>query len=1060
MSLNFFMSKSVVLHSLCLALGFAGLSHSSLTANEPVVQSSTVVASNEKDIDFARDVRPILADACYHCHGPDAEHREADLRLDHSEGATADRGGYAAIVPGSDERSELVSRIMSDDAEKVMPPPHSGKSLDARSIEVLRRWIDEGAAYSTHWAFESPVKPPLPSVKQLDWPQGELDTFVLDRLEREGLTPSPSASRETLLRRLTLDLTGLPPAPEDVDAFCNDPSPTAYEREVKRLLDSVHYGERWGRIWLDAARYADSDGFEKDKPRFVWFYRDWVVDSLNRDLPYDQFVIKQIAGDLLPNATQGDHVATGFLRNSMINEEGGVDPEQFRMEAMYDRMDAIGKSVLGLTLQCAQCHSHKYDPLTQVEYYCMFAFLNNSHEANITVYTDEEQKRVSDVAQRLALIRDEFQAANPRWKTEYESWERSVAPQSTTSWKPLEIRFIADSQGGQKFIPQGDGSYLAQGYAPTKSTPTGDATIHSLKQITGIRIDLLNDPNLPHGGPGRSVDGTWTLSEVDLKVKKNGNWEKVVFASASSTINLPQRPLAGRYGDKTDTERLVGPASFAIDGNSNTAWHGDMGPGRRNGPQTAMFILAEAIASKDDEPIELRIGLTQNHGGWNSDDNQTHNLGRFRVLVCGDKSPTIDAIPPVLRDVLEQVPLRRTKRDADRLLDFWIGQMPAWKNLAEKMEAAWAEHPAGTSQLTLVERQWPRLTHRLDRGSFLNPKEVVERGTPAFLPSIDFQLIHTDSPSVDQPTATRLDFAKWLVSPKQPTTARSIVNRVWQEYFGTGLTATSDDLGLQGEPPSHPELLDWLAADFMENGWSLKHLHQRIVLSATYQQSSFVTPKLLELDPSNRLLARGSRRRISAEMVRDVALAASGLLNRTVGGPPIFPPAPSFLFQPPASYGPKTWNENTDGNQYRRALYTFRFRSVPYPVLQAFDSPTGEVSCVRRSLSNTPLQALTTLNEPLFLECARQLAKQSGDQASDKARIESIFRRCVSRYPTNDELKILSTLLNQQRERFATDSEGASKLALGASSQDAADQAAWIALSRVLMNLDETITKE
>ncbi len=989
-------------------------------------------------LDFSRDVRPILANACYHCHGPDEKNRQADLRLDSAPAATADLGGYAAVVPGDIQHSELWTRISSSDADLVMPPPHSGKSLKPDDVAMLRSWIQQGAVYEDHWAFAPPQQTSPPEANASNWPRGEVDLFVLDRLNRADLSPADQANRETLIRRLSLDLVGLPPAPEEIDAFCNDTSPTAYENLVARLLDSVHYGERWGRVWLDAARYADSDGFEKDKPRFVHFYRDWVVNSLNRDLPYDQFVIKQIAGDMLPGATQDDQVATGFLRNSMINEEGGVDPEQFRMEAMYDRMDAIGKSVLGLTIQCAQCHSHKYDPLTHTDYYRMFAFLNNAHEANITVYTDEQQQQIAELGNRLAEVRQAMQRDNARWQTEFGDWLRANEAAVESAWTPLEIEFIAETQGGQKFLVQPDGSYLSQGYAPTKSTPTGDVQVGSLKKITAIRVDVMNDPNLPHGGPGRSVEGTWTLSEIELKVNQAGKWVSLPFRSAAATINLVQQPLGVQFADKSNKVREVGPVSLAIDGDLNTAWHGDIDPGRRNTPQTAMFVLAEPLIATDDEPLVFRIGLAQQHGGWNSDDNQTHNLGRFRVSATGADEPAIDLVPPTIREALRLSPLRRSDSQTASLLDHWIGQDANLSNYNDQLNDLWAAHPAGASQLVLAERQSRRPTHRLDRGSFLSPEELVQPGTPDFL----LPITTTSAP-------TRLDFARWLVNRNHPTTARSLVNRVWQEYFGTGLSASSDDLGLQGEPPSHPELLDWMAVDLMDNGWSLKHLHRRIVTSATYQQSSAVSPLLWELDPANRLLARGPRFRVSAEVVRDIALAASGLINRRVGGPAVYPPAPEFLFEPPASYGPKSWAFDTDGDQYRRAVYTFRFRSVPYPALQAFDAPTGEVSCVRRSASNTPLQALTTLNEPLFLECAQKLAELSSSIAHTQDRIDFIFRRCVARRPTEAERKVLNDVLQQQRER------------LGNQPGDSPSQPnQWATLCRIVMNLDETITKE
>jgi hypothetical protein len=1028
--------------------------------------SSLGLQAAEPTVDYARDIRPLLADACFACHGPDEAHREADLRLD--------QPGHTAIKAGDPGASELIARITSEDPDSVMPPPHVGKPLAPESIKKLRLWIKGGAPYADHWAFTPPQKSPLPKIETGDpaidrWPRGPIDAFVLDRLLRREMTPSAPASREKLLRRLHLDLTGLPPTPDEVTSFLNDASPTAFETKVSELLQSVHYGERWGRVWLDAARYADSDGFEKDKPRSVWFYRDWVVRALNADMPYDQFLLKQVAGDLLPDATQDDRVATGFMRNSMINEEGGVDPEQFRMEAMFDRMDAIGKSMLGLTIQCAQCHSHKYDPISHTDYYGLFAFINNCDEACITVFTPEEEAaRRATLDQVNQIVRDALDKDGD-WLSRMIQWESSAMQAKSSDWNAIDIAFIAETIGGQKFLRQDDASYIAAGYAPTKFHPTGDVIVDSLGRITAVKVEMLNDPNLPHSGPGRSVDGTWALSEIELQVPKvddagNETWHKVAWQSATATIDLPQLTLGDQYSDKTKNERLLGPVRFAIDGDLNTAWHGDHGPGRRNDPQTAMFVLAEPIAAATVDgkasPIRFRIKLSQNHGGWNSDDNQTHNLGRFRVSVTNDPSPAIKPLPPRVMEAIS-IPIgQRDERQTLQSILPFIRQDHLLKGVAGAIDKAWENYPTGTSQLVLAQRETPRQTRRLERGDFLSPQELITPAIPALLnhsPSNP-----TSSPTGDQQTPpSRLDFARWIASPGSPTTARSIVNRIWQEYFGVGLTATSDDLGMQGEPPVHSGLLDFLAVDFVENGWSLKHLHRQIVMSSTYQQDSSLTPQQFDADPQNRLLARGPRVRVPAEMVRDIALSASGLLNPQVGGPPVFPPAPDFLFKPPASYGPKTWSTSDGGDRYRRAIYTFRFRSVPYPVLEAFDAPNGDVSCIRRSASNTPLQALVMLNEPMFLECARELAKHAKSHAEkhdDDEAIRNVFVSCTSRFPTSDELSVLADLLSQQRARFGKELDTAKKLA-AIDTDQASELAAWTVVCRVILNLDETITK-
>ena len=1000
------------------------------------------------EVDFQRQVRPILAAKCFACHGRDAEHREGGLRLDEREAALkGGESGTAAIVPGKSDESELVRRIFATDDTERMPPPESKKELSASERETLKRWIAAGGEYQTHWAFQAPVRPAVPAVQDQSWPRNDIDRFVLARLEKEGLRPSPEADQVTLLRRLTLDITGLPPQPDEMEAD--------FSAAIARLLASPHYGERWGRIWLDGARYADSDGYEKDKPRFVWAYRDWVVNALNRDLPYNQFVIEQLAGDLLPNATQDQIVATGFLRNSMINEEGGVDPEQFRMEAMFDRMDALGKSMLGLTIQCAQCHDHKYDPLTQEDYYRVFAFFNDTYEANVAVYPPDQLMQRAEILRQIAEIEADLHHKHPDWQARMAAWEESVMDDQPV-WTIVSPE--QDVSGGQKHYVLKDGSILAQGYAPTKHT-TEFVVKTDLQNIGSVRLEHLTDPNLPLGGPGRSIKGTAALTEFRLEAGPadgSAGMKEVNLVGATADVNPPEKPLDTIFHDKTDKKRVTGPIAFALDRKDETAWTTDNGPGRRNVPRKAVFNLEEPVGFPGGTLLKFR--LTQNHGGWNSDDNQNYNLGRFRFSVASVECAEADPLPAAVRKAFETPADQRSQAQIMAIFSYWRTTVPEWKEANEKIESLWQQHPEGTSQYTLAARDDRRLTHVLARGDFLKPTREVQPGTPAFLHSF----------ATTQPT--RLDFARWLVDERSPTTARAIVNRVWQTYFGTGLVSTSEDFGLQGESPPHPELLDWLAVEFMANGWRLKWLHEQIVSSATYRQSSKVTPDLLARDPDNRLLARGPRFRMEAEAVRDIALAASGLLNPKLGGPPAYPPAPDFLFVPPASYGPKVWKEEIGPERYRRALYTFRFRSVPYPVLQTFDAPNGEFACVRRVRSNTPLQALASLNEPLFMESARALAlktlKEGGK--SDVERMNYAFQRCTARTPDDQESAALFVLLGKELARFslpdakpwdlaANDPASPPQLPEGITP---AQLAAWTAVSRVLLNLDETITKE
>ncbi len=1017
--------------------------------------------------DFAREIRPIFEARCLSCHGP--EKQKSGLRLDLKAAALAGGDSGPAIVPGKAGESDLLARVTSDDAESRMPP--KGDRLSAQEVEAIRKWINAGASWPEdqpssakdpreHWAFKTPVRPAEPITRDTSWARNPIDKFILARLEKQGLAPSPEADRPTLLRRLHLDLIGLPPSPEELDLFLKDTSADAYEKAVDRLLASPHYGEKWAQPWLDAARYADSDGYEKDKPRYIWFYRDWVIKSLNNDLPYNRFLVEQLAGDLLPNATQDQKVATGFLRNSLINEEGGVDPEQFRMEAMFDRMDAIGKSMLGLTIQCAQCHNHKFDPISQEEYYKFFAFLNNDDEPAAVVYSADEQMRIADIHRRILEVETDLRHTSADWPERLAKWEAGLKPEP--DWKTLSGSFVDDSTGGQKYKLQPDGSYWACGYAPTKHTGILPATT-DLTKIGAFRLELLNDANLPGGGPGRSFKGTCALTEFAVEAAPSDDPSKkqwVKFVKAASDVEPAETDLEPNFDDKSGKKRVTGPSSFAIDGKEETAWGIDAGPGRRNVEREAIFI--------PEKPLEfpkgavLTIHLKQNHGGWNSDDLMTNNLGRFRISVSST-APDLDApvVPKRLRSILALAPDRRSPSQISALFSHWRSTEPQWKAANETVESLWRDHPAGTTTLVLQARTTPRETNILKRGDFLKPVRPVTTGTPAFLHPMP------EDAKEDPP---RLALAKWLTAPEAPTTARVFVNRVWQTYFGTGLVATSEDFGMRCDEPSHPELLDWLAVEFRDKGWSPKALHKWIVTSATYRQQSKIPSALLASDPYNRLLGRGARLRVEAEAVRDIQLAASGLLNPTVGGKSIMPPAPAYLFQPPASYAPFPWKEETGPERYRRAVYVWRRRSTPFPMLTTFDAPDASTSCVRRSRSNTPLQALMTLNETTAMESARAMARRvlSHGGNSDADRLAYGFRVCTGRFPSEAESAVLISLMKRETQRFADGLANPWEISTGTSQKPTdlppgatpTQLAAYTLVSRVLLNLDETITKE
>jgi hypothetical protein len=1026
------------------------------------VDASKLPPAATRPVDFVKDVQPVFAESCYGCHGP--KRQEAGLRLDVKADALKGSENGPVIVPGKSAESLLVHAVSRLGELKM---PKKGEPLSAGQVGILRAWIDQGAPWPEsavadkrdgrdHWAFQRPVRPAIPKVKSRDAARTPIDNFILARLDQENLRFSPEAEKATLLRRLSLDLIGLPPTPEEVDVFLSDKSRDAYVKQVERLLKSPHYGEKWGRHWLDAARYADSDGFEKDKSRSVWFYRDWVVKAFNEDKPYDQFVIAQLAGDQLPKATQDDLVATGFLRNSMLNEEGAIDPEQFRMEAMFDRMDAIGKSVLGLTIQCAQCHNHKYDPLKQEEYYKLFAFINNDHEATTVAYMPDELMKVETLSRRMREIEQDLQHKHPGWEKRMAAWEEE-AKKGQSEWVVLTPEEYGDPGGGAKYSLLKDNSILCMGYAPTKLT-TRFVAKTTLTNISAVRLEVLTDPDLPRNGPGRSYKGTFGLTELRLEVASADsptNRTKAKFSKATADYEMERTPLEPNFYDKSTNARFVGPVSYALDGDDNTAWDIDAGPGRRNQDRKAVFQLATNVGFA--EGTVLRFSIVQNHGGWNSDDHMNNLIGRLRLSVTSaDGEVTADAVPRKVREILEIPRDKRTRAQQAAVFSYWRTTVADWQDANAEIEKLWKQWPNGATQLALKSREEPRDTRVLRRGDWLKPASPVKAGVPDFL-----------HPLPGNADGTRLTFAKWLVDPRSPTTARVFVNRIWQAYFGTGLVSTPEDFGLQSEKPSHPELLDWLACEFMDKGWKTKDIHRLIVNSAAYRQSSRVTKELYEKDPQNRLLARGPRFRVDGELVRDISLAASGLLNPKIGGPSIFTPIP-YKVEPPISYAPFPWNEETGPDRYRRGLYTFRRRSTPHPVLQNFDTPNGDFSCVRRVRSNTPLQALTTLNEVLFVEAAQALALKTLTEGgrTDRERVDYVFRRCTTRTPTDDEASELLGLLERQTRRFADGWAEPKQVALKEPTQKLPDGitptklGAWTMVARVALNLDETITKE
>lgn len=988
-------------------------------------------AATNAAVDYQRDVLPILSEHCAACHGIDAAERKAGLRIDLRDHALkGGESGVAAIVPGKPEDSELVRRIKSTDADTVMPPPSLKKPLSAQQIDVLTRWIANGASYAQHWAFVPPQKAPLPQ----GFSHHPIDAFVASRLQSAGLSPSPPANPALLCRRLYLDVIGLPPSPENVAAY----EKKGYSAVVEELLASERYGEKWARHWLDVARYSDTNGYEKDLQREQWKWRDWVIDAFNRDLPYDQFLIEQIAGDLLPNAGQSQIIATGFLRNSMINEEGAIVAEQFRMVEMFDRIDCLGKAVLGLSTQCAQCHSHKFDPLTQDEYYGMFAFLNNTYEAQSWIYTDEQLQQIADVRRKIRAAEDRLKAARPNWQQELAAWEQSVLA-AKLDWEPLVATELGTISGLNHPTQERDQSLLMKGHTSADvfmiSTPKLDG-------VTGLRLEALNHRDLPHNGPGRNRLGTWVMHELEVFIKKpdGADWEKQKLVNATADFSEPETKDA-------DGKKKRGPVSFLIDGSDDTSWTTDRGVGRRNQPSVAVVQF--------EQPLQLPEG-TQLKIAWRMAD----MLGCARFSITRAPMPAAPSIDHAAMLALETPADERRAADTESIFFGWRASVAEAKPINDEIDALWKTFPqAPTSILHLAERdpRDPRATHRLNRGNWDQPLQVVEPHVPAAF-----------HPFPENAPKNRLGFAQWLADTRSPLAARVAVNRVWQAIFGHGLVETSEDFGTRAPLPEHRELLDWLAVDFMEHGWSHKHLIRTIVSSATYRQSSEVTAIQLERDPNNVLLSRGPRFRAEAEVVRDIALTVSGLINYKVGGPSVIPPVPQNVLDYNFTY-PAYWKAAEGPERYRRTVYGFRKRSMPDPVMSAFDGPNSDFACARRVRSNTPIAALTGLNEVVFVESARALAlrvlREGG--TSDADRCARAFQLCTSRNPTLDEVETVIALLQSRRQRIAEgwlnpreistgDPAKLPDLPQGATPQDAA---AWTLVARVLLNLDETITK-
>jgi hypothetical protein len=975
-----------------------------------ILANSTVQA-----VDFNRDVRPVLAQHCFACHGMDEHSRKGKLRLDLQESALGKgKSGEVAIVPGKVEESEVIKRLFTTDEDDLMPPPHTKKVVSEKEKAILKAWIAEGAKYEQHWAYMPPKQVPLPKAGV-----HPIDAFVQDRLTKEGLKPSAEADRYTLARRLYLDLVGLPPTPKEADAFVNDHSPDAYEKLVDSLLASKQYGERWARRWLDLARYADTNGFEKDRPRQIWPYRDWVVKALNDDMPYDQFSIKQIAGDMLPDATPDDLVATGFHRNTMLNEEGGIDPNEYRFYAMVDRVGVTGTTWMGLTMNCCQCHTHKYDPILHTDYYSTMALLNNASEpvyhipsAEIAAQQKAHAERISRMEAGLAA---KFPGGETALKSRLAGWIEGESHRAS-NWQIIKPAKMETTMPHLEV--QADGFILGSG--DISKSDVYDLKLHApIQGVRAVRIEVASHPSLPNDGPGltnyEGPLGGFFLSE--LKAAQNGTPLKMARADATNDQEedrISDSASAKKKNAKAAPKpRKTNNASAALDGEMSSGWQVLGG-----------VNVAHAAVFHFEQPVDLTSGVDLK---MMFEKHFACPLGHFRISVTTSDHATATGHPAEI----EQMLAKAAPHDMNKLRQRFLETAPELKHAVAELNAARRSPPRGQPTLVMNERSAsnPRVTHRYHRGEYLSPKEEVPPAVPAFLPQLP-----KDAP------ANRLSFAKWLFAPENPLTARVTVNRQWQAFFGRGLVKSLEDFGYQSEAPSHPELLDWLAIEFTKQGWSMKKLHRLIVTSATYKQSSRITPELAAKDAPNILLARGSRFRLDAEVIRDSALKAAGVLSLKMGGPGVYPPQPASVTTE-GTYGKVEWKTSEGEDRYRRSLYTFIKRTAPFAMATTFDAPTGESCLARRDVSNSPLQALTLLNDQMFMEAAQAMAKQvMAESPNDDARLQDMFRRCATRPAAPDELTMLKAFLSKQQSNKL---EG---------------EALWTAVCRAVMNLDESIT--
>jgi hypothetical protein len=1130
----------------------------------------------DAQIDFNRDIRRILSDNCFICHGPDANERKGSkggLRLDLREGALADLGGYQAIVPGAPAESELFARITTQNAGDKMPPPELGKGLDAREIELLKKWIEQGAHYAVHWAYAKPERPELPEVSDPEWPRNGIDHFVLNRLDREGLQPAPEADWAALLRRAALDLTGLPPAPEELERVLKDNSPDAYERWVDGLLEKPAFGEHWARLWLDHARYADSAGYADDPSRTIWAFRDYVIQSFNANKPFDQFTLEQLAGDLLPDPTEEQIIATAFHRNTLTNNEGGTSDEEFRNEAVIDRVNTTLAVWMGTTMSCAQCHDHKYDPISQKDYFRLFAILNNTEDADRSdeapvhkIFTGEQKQQRHDWHAEIAQLQEFVRTSTPELAEAQSEWETIFATDLIFQTINLSER---KSKAGAAMTRNDDETIRIEREGKTDVYTLG-AALTGNGELAALRLEAFPDERPPGSGVGHA-GGNFVISGISAAITppgatpQSGRYLRIQIPGEEKILSLAEVQVfqglenIALEGEATQSSTSNdGKAARAIDGNTdgdfNKAkstthtetstdpwWELDFGSMRAidrvvlwnrtdnnlhdrlnhfqvtlldenrepvwdqqvkeaprpsaelslSGARSVRFASAYADyeqkgfeaanvlnPAKDkgwaiapefgkrhtmtlisEPPVKVAAGskLTVNIEQLSKYEYAT--VSRLRLSITTDERAFEFArTPPAIQAITRKDPEERTGGEQEKLIQYYLTIAPALEEERNRLAGLKKELDEMKPYTTVpimreLAGEKRRKTHLQYRGNFLDLGPELSEG----LPEVFFPFSNGETPN-------RLTLAAWLMHEENPLTARVLANHFWEAIFGIGIVRTSEEFGSQGELPFHPELLDWLATEFRARDWNLKELLKLMVTSSAYRQSARVTPELAVLDPDNRLLARGPRFRLSAEMIRDQAMFISGLLSPKLHGPPVKPPQPETGLN--AAFGSRIdWETSEGEDRYRRALYTTWRRSNPYPSMATFDAPNREVCTVRRERSNTPLQALVTLNDPVYVEAAQALARRmaaAGSTPAAKARHG--FFLTLGRTPSEAELTPILRLYAKTYERYTGDRETAREMAtnpLGAAPEetDIAELAAWTVVGNVLLNLDETLMK-